>query len=158
MKEANTSENRQTSPGRIAMFELQPGDTPMATLRKEIPITQNPAAVWRAVRDFGEVHTKVAPGFLTDLKMDNGDRIVTFFNGLVARERLVTLDDQACRLVYAVVEGRPSHYNAAVQVLPEGADSRIVWTIDLLPDDLAPAVGAMMDEAVGVMKKTLAQT
>jgi hypothetical protein len=143
---------------RIAMFEPQPGDTAMATLRKEIPIAQTTAAVWQAVRDFGEVHTKVAPGFLTDLKMDNGDRIVTFFNGLVARERLVTLDDRACRLVYAVVEGRPSHYNAAVQVLPEGDDSRIVWTIDLLPDELAPAVGAMMDEAVGVMKETLSQT
>ena len=128
----------------------------MATLRKEIPITQNPAAVWQAVRDFGEVHTKVAPGFLTDLKMDNGDRIVTFFNGLVARERLVTLDDQACRLVYAVVEGRPSHYNAAVQVFPEGDGSRVVWTIDLLPDELAPTVGAMMDEAARAMRKTLA--
>src|SRR5262245_31493217 len=99
MRKATMSENRQTSVGRIAMFELQPGDTPMATLRKEIPVTQKPATVWRAVRDFGQVHTKVAPGFLTDLKMDKGDRIVTFFNGLVARERLVTLDDQACRLV-----------------------------------------------------------
>src|SRR5215471_19683907 len=129
----------------------------MATLRKQMALDAPAATVWAALRDFGAVHRRVAPGFLTDLRMDNGDRIVTFFNGLVARERLVTLDDQACRLVYAVVEGRPSHYNAAVQVLPEGADSRIVWTIDLLPDELAPAVGAMMDEALGTMKKTLSQ-
>jgi hypothetical protein len=88
--------------------------------------------------------------------MDNGDRIVTFFNGLIARERLVTLDDVACRLVYAVVEGRASHYNAAVQVFPEGDGSRIVWTIDLLPDELAPAIGGMMDQAANAMKKTLA--
>jgi hypothetical protein len=130
----------------------------MATLKKEIPVTGNATAVWRAVRDFSQVHTKVAPGFLTDLKMDQGDRIVTFFNGLVARERLVTTDDESCRLVYAVVEGRPSHYNAAVQVFPEGDGSRVVWTIDLLPDELAPAVGAMMDEAAGAMKKTLSGT
>jgi hypothetical protein len=128
----------------------------MATLKKDIPVTGNATAVWQAVRDFNEVHTKVAPGFLTDLKMDKGDRIVTFFNGLVARERLVTRDEDNCRLVYAVVEGRPSHYNAAVQVIPEGDGSRIVWTIDLLPDELAPAVGAMMDEAAKVMRKTLA--
>ena len=128
----------------------------MATLKKDIPVTGNAAAVWQAVRDFGAVHTKVAPGFLTDLTMDRGDRIVTFFNGLVARERLVTRDEDNCRLVYAVVEGRPSHYNAAVQVFPEADGSRIVWTIDLLPDELAPAVGAMMDEAAKVMKKTLA--
>ena len=128
----------------------------MATLKKDIPVTGNAAAVWQAVRDFGAVHTKVAPGFLTDLTMDRGDRIVTFFNGLVARERLVTRDEDNCRLVYAVVDGRPSHYNAAVQVIPEGDGSRIVWTIDLLPDELAPVVGGMMDEAAKVMKKTLA--
>ena len=58
-----------------------------------------------------------------------GYRVITCFNGLVARERLVTRDDEQCRLVYAVVEGRPSHYNAAVQVLPEGEGrSRVVWT------------------------------
>jgi carbon monoxide dehydrogenase subunit G len=127
----------------------------MATLKREIPVGAGPAPVWQALRDFGQVHTRVAPGFLTDLRMDKSDRIVTFFNGLVARERLVTTDDEACRLVYAVVEGRPSHYNAAVQVFPEGDGSRVVWTIDLLPDELAPTVGAMMDEAAGTMKKTL---
>ena len=60
----------------------------MATLRKEIPVASSAPPVWQRLRDFAQVHTKVAPGFLTDLKMDNGDRIVTFFNGLVARERL----------------------------------------------------------------------
>jgi hypothetical protein len=128
----------------------------MATLRKEIPVANAATPVWHAIRDFGQVHTKVAPGFLTGLKMDNGDRIVTFFNGVVARERLVTADDEARRLVYAVVEGRPGHYNASVEVLPEGDGSRIVWTIDLLPNELAPAIEGMMDQALGTMKKTLA--
>ena len=128
----------------------------MATLRKQIVLGTGATNVWLAIRDFAEVHTRVAPGFLTKLEMDNGDRIVTFFNGLVARERLVTCDDEECRLVYAVVEGRASHYNAAVQVFPEGDNrSRLVWTIDLLPNELAPAVGGMMDHAAGFMKKTL---
>ncbi len=128
----------------------------MATLRREIAIAAGAANIWSAVRDFGQVHTRVAPGFLTALEMDKGDRIVTFFNGLVARERLVTTDDEACRLVYAVVEGRASHYNAAVQVFSEGdGRSRLVWTIDLLPDELAPAVGGMVDQATGVIKRTL---
>jgi len=129
----------------------------MATLRKEIPVAAAATPVWHALRDFGQVHTRVAPGFLTDLRMEDGDRIVTFFNGLVARERLVTADDTACRLVYAVIEGRASHYNAAIQVFPEGDGSRVVWTIDLLPDELAPAIGGMMDEAAKVMRKTLAE-
>ena len=128
----------------------------MATLKREIPVASVATSVWQKLRDFGAVHTKVAPGFLTDLKMDKGDRILTFFNGMVARERLVTSDDDECRLVYSVVEGRASHYNAGVQVFPEGdGRSRVVWTIDLLPNDLAPAVGGMMDHAAGFMKKTL---
>ena len=128
----------------------------MATLRREISLDAPVEKVWPAIRDFDHVHTRVAPGFLTAGKMDKGDRILTFFNGMVARERLVTADDQAHRLVYAVVEGQASHYNAAVQVFPEGDGSRVIWTIDLLPNELAPAIGGMMDEAVKVMRKTLA--
>lgn len=128
----------------------------MATLRRQIVLDAPVANVWAALRDFTNVHRRVAPGFLTDLRMENGDRIVTFVNGLVARERLVTVDDEECRLVYSVVEGRASHYNAAVQVFPEGAGrTRLVWTIDLLPNELAPAVGGMMDHATGFMKKAL---
>jgi hypothetical protein len=131
-------------------------EQPMATLRKQIALDTGAANVWSALRDFGAVHTRVAPGFLTRLEMDKGDRILTFFNGMVARERLVTLDDEECRLVYTVVEGQASHYNAAVQVFPEGdGRSRLVWTVDLLPDELAPAIGGLMDHAVGFMKKTL---
>ena len=128
----------------------------MATLRREIAVAAGATPVWQKLRDFGAVHTKVAPGFLTDLRMDKGDRVLTFFNGMVARERLVTLDDEACRLVYAVVEGQASHYNASVQVFPDGDGSRVVWTVDLLPNELASAIGGLMDEAVKVMKKTLA--
>ena len=129
----------------------------MATLRRQIALDTGAATVWSALRDFSAVHRRVAPGFLTKLEMDRGDRILTFFNGMVARERLVTRDDEECRLVYAVVDGQASHYNAAVQVFPEGDGSRVVWTIDLLPNELAPAIGGMMDEAVKVMRKRLAE-
>lgn len=127
----------------------------MATLRRQIALEAGPANVWAAIRDFSAVHTRVAPGFLAKLEMDKGDRVITFFNGMVVRERLVTCDDQDCRLVYSVVEGRASHYSASVQVFPEGDGSRLVWTIDLLPDELAPAIGGMMDHALPTMKKTL---
>ena len=128
----------------------------MATHRREHHLNVSAARVWQAVRDFGQVHIRVAPGFLISLELDQGDRIVTFFNGLVARERLVTIDDAAMRLVYAVVEGRPTHYNGAIQVIADGEyRCRLIWTIDLLPDELGPIVGGMMDHAAPFMKKTL---
>jgi hypothetical protein len=88
--------------------------------------------------------------------MDGDARIVTFANGMVAREVLVDLDDKVKRLVYAVVGGRPTHYNASVQVFAEGEQaSRFVWIIDLLPNDLAGAVGAMAEQGAKAIKHTL---
>jgi len=128
----------------------------MATQRREISLTSSAEHVWSAVRDFSQVHTRVAPGFMTALEMLEGDRVVTFFNGMVARERLVTRDDVGRRLVYAIVDGRARHYNAALEVFRASPEaSRLVWTIDVLPDELAPLVGAMMDQAAGAVKKTL---
>jgi len=128
----------------------------MATHRRELALNVSAEKVWAALRDFGQVHTKVAPGFLTGLEMKDGDRIVTFFNGHVARERLVTLDDDARRIVYAIPDGRASHYSPAVQVFADGpSKSHLVWTIDFLPDELAPGLAAMVDHALPFMKKAL---
>ncbi|MCX7363231.1 MAG: SRPBCC family protein [Alphaproteobacteria bacterium] len=128
----------------------------MASIRREISLKAAADDVWAALRDFDQVHARVAPGFLTSLEMKDGDRVVTFFNGLVARERLVTLDDDGKRLVYSIVDGRPKHHNASFEVVDDGnGGSRIVWTADLLPNELAPAIAAMMDQGLVAMKKTL---
>jgi len=128
----------------------------MASIRNEIALAAPPDRVWDALRDFGAVHRRVAPGFLTDSKLDGDDvRVVTFANGMVARETLVSSDDQQRRLVYAIMDQRFKHYSASVQVFPEKSGSRLVWLIDLLPNDVAGQVKQMTEHAVAAMKKTL---
>lgn len=127
----------------------------MATIRNEIALEAPADRVWDALRDFGNVHTRVAPGFLTDSKMDGDARIVTFANGAVARETLVSSDDQTRRLVYAIVDQRFKHYSASVQVHAQGQGSRVVWIIDLLPDDLAATVRQMAAHGAATMKTAL---
>lgn len=131
----------------------------MASITREITIAAHPDRVWAALRDFDAVHERLAKGFVVDSRPDGpGMRTVTFFNDAVAREALVSVDDDARRLVYAVVESRFgfTHYNAAAQVFPEGdGASRFVWTIDLLPDDLADPVAAMMDLGAEAIRTTL---
>ena len=128
----------------------------MASIRKELSLDASAEIVWAAVREFGALHRRLAPGFVVDAKMDGDARIVTFANGNTARERLVTLDDEARRLVYAVVSERVTHYNASVQVLSDGdGRCRLVWMIDFLPDQLAGYIGAQMADAVRVMKPAL---
>ena len=128
----------------------------MATIIQEIMIDASPDDVWAAVRDFGNVHTRLVPGFVTDCRLEGDVRTVTFFNGLVAKEPLIGIDEGARRLAYTATGGRASHYNASVQVFAEGKDrTRFVWTIDLLPNELAPAIGGMAEKGAAIIKQTL---
>ena len=128
----------------------------MASIRKEISIEARPDDVWAAVRDVGAIHLRLARGFVVDTRLEEDARIVTFANGLVARELIVDIDDKARRLVWAAVGGRASHYNASLQVFAESEGaSRAVWIADLLPHDLAGPVGAMIEEGCAAIKRTL---
>ena len=71
----------------------------MATIRKEIHVRASPETVWSAVRDVREVHRRLCPGVLVDCRLEGDARIVTFANGLVAREVIVDVDDEARRVV-----------------------------------------------------------
>ncbi|HWB45793.1 MAG TPA: SRPBCC family protein [Hyphomicrobiaceae bacterium] len=128
----------------------------MASIRKEVVVRTPPGKVWDAVRDIGALHTRLVPGFVADTKLEDGARVVTFGNGIVARERIVTVDDEARRLVWSVVGGRPEHHNGALQVFAaEGGGSRLVWIADVLPDSLAGTIDGMMSHGMSVMQKTL---
>ena len=130
----------------------------MASIHQEVLLDADPASVWDAVRDVGAVHTRVAPGFLTGCRMEDAPlaRVVSFANGMEARELIVDVDDARRRLVWSVVGGRMSHHNASMQVLADGADrSRVVWIADLLPSELAPAIAGMIGQGLAAMKRTL---
>ena len=131
----------------------------MASIHKDIPVDAQPDDVWAAVRDFGAVHQRLVPGFAIDSRLDGNARIVTFHNGVVAREEFVDCDDARRRLVYAIVNGeRVKHYNASVQVFADGEKrSRIVWIVDVLPNEIAPYMDAQMDLGAQAMQKALAR-
>lgn len=131
----------------------------MATIIRETAIDADPAEVWAALRDFGEVHERLAPGFVVDCRLDGpGDRTVTFANGAVAREVLVGVDDVARRLAYSVVESPlgTTHHNASAQVLDgDGGGSRFVWITDVLPDGAAATIAGMMDVGLAAIREAL---
>jgi carbon monoxide dehydrogenase subunit G len=128
----------------------------MASIRREIVIARRPADVWDAIRDVGAIHTRLAPGFVVDTKIDGDARIVTFGNGLVARELIVDIGEESRRLVWAVVGGRLKHHNASLQVLAQGdTHSRIIWIADLMPNELAGTIAGMIEQGMSAMKRTL---
>jgi len=130
----------------------------MASIQKQVALPAPAEQVWDALCDLGALHTRLVPGFVshTELEPDGRARLVTFANGVVAREVIVTVDAAARRLVWSSVGGRMSHHNASAQVFPEGSGCRFVWIADLLPDELAPAISGMMEEGVSAIARKFA--
>ena len=128
----------------------------MASVRKEVSVQARAEQVWEAIRDVGALHTRLVPGFVTDCRLEGNTRIVTFANGVVAREVIVDVNEGARRLVWAAQGGRLTHHNASVQVFAESVErSRIVWIADLLPNEMAPAIEGMIEQGMVAMKNAL---
>ena len=128
----------------------------MASIRREISITTAPDEAWAAIADVGAIHTRLAPGFVVDTRLDDGARMVTFGNGRVVRELIVDVDHEARRLVWSVVGTQMTHHNASLQVFADGPrGARVVRIADLLPHELAGYVAALIDQGMAAMKATL---
>jgi hypothetical protein len=128
----------------------------MATIRREFRSSRSAKDAWSALRKFDQVHD-LAKGFVTATKMEpSGARLVTFANGMEIREHLVSSNDEELRLVYAIIDSPAyTHYSACAQVFEDGAGSRFVWTVDFLPDTMAPMQSAAMDAGAAAMAKAL---
>jgi hypothetical protein len=127
----------------------------MGSITKYIDVAAPADTVWDAVRDFGALHQRLVPGFVVGSTLDGQDRVITFVTGAVARERIVSLDDDNWRLVYAVVESALGfeHHQSSVEIVEahSGNGSRIEWTTDFLPDALGETIDAMMDHGGAAM-------
>ncbi len=130
----------------------------MAAIHVERTIVAPAAKVWDAIRDVGALHTRLVPGFVTDTRLEDDARIVTFGNGMTAREVLVDLDDERRRFAYSVRADTFTHHSATNEVFDLGEGRRrFVWTADVLPHDIAPMVTGMMEQGADVLKATLEQ-
>jgi hypothetical protein len=128
----------------------------MGSICREIVTRAGADNVWSAIRYIGALHTRLVPGLVTDTRLEPGARIVTFGNGMVLREPIIAVDDNARRLVWSAEGGPFTHYNASLQVFAErrGA-TRVVWIADFLPDEVADNQRAAMEAALQIMKTNL---
>jgi len=128
----------------------------MASFRREIVVKASVDEAWDAIADVGALHARLVPGFVVATRLEANARVVTFANGVTVREPIISLDAAARRLVWTSEGGRATHYNAALQAFAEPAGgARIVWIVDVLPDALAPQLGAAMDAGVAAMQRAL---
>ena len=127
----------------------------MGSIIKRLGLDRDADTVWSIVRDF-EQPDRFVPGFVTKLAASPTERILQFSNGTIALERLVTLSDKERRLVYSIIGGRASHYNSALEVRQcVDHTSELIWTIDVLPDELIPYIEENMNRAAAIMEQSL---
>jgi len=130
----------------------------MASIYKEIPINVDLQTVWESVRDVGNVHKRLVPGYAAETRIEGDTRILTMSNGNTVRELIIGIDDLNYRLAYSVKDSQMpiTHHHASFQVFPEGINScRLVWITDILPHELESEVRARVDRGAVVMKQTL---
>jgi carbon monoxide dehydrogenase subunit G len=130
----------------------------MASIIMDVSVQAPAETVWNALSNFGEAH-RVFAGVLSDCRLEADDmRIVTFASGLVARERIISIDATRGRIAYTVVGGGFEHHGASMQVVAEDDGTcRFVWACDVLPNAAADRIRPLMDAGVAALKRTFEQ-
>ncbi len=128
----------------------------MAYFQHEVRVNVSAEAAWDALRDVGNLHRRLVRGFVTDCSFDGETRHLQFANGVAAAERIIAVSDADRRVSWSAVSERLSHHSASAQIFPEGDSAcRVVWTVDLLPDAMAPAIEQMVLAGLQAIGATL---
>jgi len=130
----------------------------MATIRTEIVIDASPQHIWDVVRDVGAVHKRLLPGRVADTRIQGVERFLTFPDGHIIRELIISIDDETRRMAYSVADGaRPSldYHHASFEVRSEGERGRLIWITDILPDSIAPEIRIRTEYGIKEMKQAI---
>jgi carbon monoxide dehydrogenase subunit G len=123
----------------------------MADARSEITVNASPETTWALVRDFHGLDSWM-PG-IDDLRSEGDDRVLSMM-GMTIREHLVKLDEDAKALTYSITEGAPvESHEATITVSPDGDGSKVVWDVSVTPDEMAPMLGGMYQQALVPLKE-----
>jgi hypothetical protein len=129
----------------------------VASIQRAVELAAPVDEVWSALRDVGAIHRRLAPGFVTNVKLEDGARIVTFGNGMTVRELLVDVDETAHRVAWSARADGLTHHNASAQVVPiDEGHCRFVWIADVLPNSAAPGMAKMIDQGMASIERHFA--
>jgi hypothetical protein len=127
----------------------------MATIWNETAIDAPAAQVWAALAAVGAAH-KAFAGVLAGCTLERDDlRVATFVNGLVVKERIISVDPARMRIAYTVNEGKFEHHSASMQISARSDRAcRFIWIIDILPHGAAEQVRPLMEEGARALKRS----
>ncbi len=93
------------------------------------------------------------PG-IESCEVDGDDRVLKMM-GMEITERLERRDDDARELVYGIVGGLPVvNHKATITVVPEGAQSRVTWDVDV-DDEMTDMMHTVYQQSLQALKDHL---
>jgi uncharacterized protein YndB with AHSA1/START domain len=130
----------------------------MATVHIETRIRASAQQVWQALAATGDAHRAFA-GVLKDSRMESADlRIATFANGMVVKERIVSVEPERMRIAYSVIESQFVHHGASMQVVARGDNEcDFIWTADVLPHAAAASITPLMEQGARALRTVMEQ-
>ncbi|HUE07607.1 MAG TPA: SRPBCC family protein [Acidimicrobiales bacterium] len=122
----------------------------MAEGAVDVTVAAAPEKVWEKVGDFGGV-ADFFPG-IDSFSLEGDERVIGMF-GMEIRERLLSRDDATRSISYSVVEGVPlDSHKATITVEPDGEGSKVTWSYEVTPDEMAPIFGDTYKAALGSLE------
>ncbi len=127
----------------------------MATIRTSLETAASPDDAWAAIRDVGALHTRLAPGFVADTKLEPGARVVTFAKAWSCASRSSrSTTRRAASSGPPRADARRITTHRCRFAGPDGG-AVVVWTADFLPDDIKPQLAALIEAGTRAMKRSL---
>lgn len=122
----------------------------MATRQTDIAIDKSPDDLWALTGDFAGIGWM--PGI--DSCEVEGDVRTLSMMGMTIKEKLVRRDEATRTLAYSIVEGPfpVTRHESAVIVDADGAGSKVTWTVDVEPDELADVMIDIYGKALEALK------
>lgn len=128
----------------------------MATIHRQFDVPASPPQAWAALRDVGRVDELIT--FLGKVTVEGDRRMCSLGDQGTLEELILSVDDDRRRLAYAIVRSPFGfvHHSASMQVQAgSGSGSVLVWTTDVYPNEVVPALSEAIDAAVDSFRKTL---
>ena len=132
----------------------RPVGADMADGKAEVDIARSADEVWAVVGRF-EGLDEWMPG-VDSCEMDGDVRKLQTM-GMEIHEQLKGRDDAARSISYSIVQGPMpiEHHLATITVTPEGDGSRLTWSYEVRPDEMAAAFGPVYEGSAQAVKASL---
>ncbi len=126
----------------------------MAEGKAEVTIARTPEDVWALVGQFEGLDTWM-PG-IDSCEMDGDVRKLQTM-GMEIHEQLKGRDESARSISYSIVQSPMplEHHLATITISPDGDGSRLEWTYEVRPDEMAAAFAPVYDGSAQAVKAQL---